>query len=146
MLETLSEIAVAFLSTLLSSLTGISDSIIEAFFRKKTILENEKKQQEILSRKIEELTKSLHESSHLMSEIEAEFERQKQLAEKWQEEAATSQIIASMNQEEVDAVTKLFGNQLAKESKKSGRQSWWWSLFFCLLGIVGGYIAGRFLP
>ena len=81
-----------------------------------------------------------------MSEIEAEFERQKQLAEKWQEEAATSQIIASMNQEEVDAVTKLFGNQLAKESKKSGRQSWWWSLFFCLLGIVGGYIAGRFLP
>ena len=146
MLETLSEIAVAFLSTLLSSLTGISDSIIEAFFRKKIILENEKKQQEILSRKSEELTKSLHESSHLMSEIEAEFERQKQLAEKWQEEAATSQIIASMNQEEVDAVTKLFGNQLAKDSKKSGRQSWWWSLFFCLLGIVGGYIAGRFLP
>lgn len=146
MLETLSEIAVAFLSTLLSSFTGISDSIIEAFFRKKNILENEKKQQEILSGKIEELTKSLHESSRLMSEIEAEFERQKQLAEKWQEEAATSQIIASMNQEEVDAVTKLFGNQLAKESKKSGRQSWWWSLFFCLLGIVGGYIAGRFLP
>lgn len=66
MLETLSEIAVAFLSTLLSSLTGISDSIIEAFFRKKIILENEKKQQEILSRKIEELTKSLHESSHLI--------------------------------------------------------------------------------
>lgn len=146
MLETLSEIAVAFLSTLLSSFTGISDSIIEAFFRKKNILENEKKQQEILSGKIEELTKSLHESSRLMSEIEAEFERKKQLAEKWQEEAATSQIIASMNQEEVDAVTKLFGNQLAKESKKSGRQSWWWSLFFCLLGIIGGYIAGRFLP
>lgn len=146
MLETLSEIAVAFLSTLLSSFTGISDSIIKVFFRKKNILEKEKKQQEILSGKIEELTKSLHESSRLMSEIEAEFERQKQLAEKWQEEAATSQIIASMNQEEVDAVTKLFGNQLAKESKKSGRQSWWWSLFFCLLGIVGGYIAGRFLP
>ena len=146
MLETLSEIAVAFLSTLLSSFTGISDSNIKVFFRKKNILENEKKQQEILSGKIEELTKSLHESSRLMSEIEAEFERQKQLAEKWQEEAATSQIIASMNQEEVDAVTKLFGNQLAKESKKSGRQSWWWSLFFCLLGIVGGYIAGRFLP
>lgn len=146
MLEILSEIAVAFLSTLLSSFTGISESIIEAFFRKKNILENEKKQQEILSRKIEELTKSLHESSRLMSEIEAEFERQKQLAKKWQEEAATSQIIASMNQEEVDAVTKLFGNQLAKESQKSGRQSWWWSLFFCLLGIAGGYIAGRFLP
>lgn len=146
MLEILSEIAVAFLSTLLSSFTGISESIIEAFFRKKNILENEKKQQEILSRKIEELTKSLHESSRLMSEIEAEFERQKQLAKKWQEEAATSQIIASMNQEEVDAVTKFFGNQLAKESQKSGRQSWWWSLFFCLLGIAGGYIAGRFLP
>lgn len=146
MLETLSEIVIAFLSTLLSSFTGISDSVIEAFFRKKNILENEKKQQEILSCKIEELTRLLHDSSRLMSEIEAEFERQKQLAAKWQEEATTSQIIASMNQEEVDAVTKLFGNQLVKESKITGRQSWWWSLFFCLLGIAGGYIVGRFLP
>lgn len=146
MLESLSEAVVMFLSALLSSFTGISESVIETFFRKKNLLENEKKQQEILSGKIEELTKSLHESSRLMYEIEIEFERQKQLAEKWLEEAATSQIIASMNQEEVDAVTKLFGNQLTKESKKSGRQSWWWSLFFCLLGIAGGYIAGRFLP
>lgn len=146
MLETFSEIVVDFLSTLLSSFTGISGSIIEAFLRKKKLLETEKKQQKILSTKIEELTKSLHESSRLMSEIEDEFERQKQLAVKWQEEATTSQIIASMNQEEVDAVTKLFGNKLERESKKSGKQSWWWSLFFCLLGIAGGYIVGHFLP
>ena len=36
-----------------------------------------------------------------MIEIEAEFDRQKKLAEKWKEEAATSQIIAAMNQDEI---------------------------------------------
>ncbi len=142
----LSETMIAVLSTLLSALTGVSVSVIELFYKKKRLLANEKKQQEILSGKIEKLTQSLHESSQLMIEIEAEFDRQKKLAEKWKEEAATSQIIAAMNQDEINAVTKLFGNQLEKENKKSGRQSWWWSLFFCLLGIVGGYILARLFP
>ena len=142
----LSETMIAVLSTLLSALTGVSVSVIELFYKKKRLLANEKKQQEILSGKIEKLTQSLHESSQLMIEIEAEFDRQKKLAEKWKEEAAISQIIAAMNQDEINAVTKLFGNQLEKETKKSGRQSWWWSLFFCLLGIVGGYILARLFP
>ena len=137
---------ITVLSTLLSSFTGVSVSVIELFYKKRKLLANEKKQQEILSEKIEKLTQSLHESSQLMIEIEAEFDRQKKMAEKWKEEAATSQVIAAMNQNEIDAVTKLLGNQIEKESKKSGRQSWWWSLFFCLLGIVGGYILARLFP
>lgn len=146
MLGFVSEIFVEVLSAQLSLFTGIHESVIKDFFRKKKILESEKKQKEILSEKIDKLTHSLHESSRLMSEIEAEFDRQKQLAEKWKEEAATSQIIASMNQEEVESVSKIFGSLLERESKKTGKQSWWWSLFFCILGIIGGYIAGRFLP
>ena len=116
------------------------------FYKKSKLVASEKKQQEILSAKIEKLTQSLHESSQLMIEIEAEFDRQKKLAEKWKEEAATSQVIATMNQDELDAVAKLLGSQLEKENKKSGRQSWWWSLFFCILGIVGGYIIARLFP
>lgn len=145
-IEVLSETMISLLSTLLSAFTGISVSVIELFYKNKKILANEKKQQEILSEKIEKLTQSLHESSQLMIEIEAEFDRQKKLAEKWKEEAATSQVIAALNQDEIDAVTKLLGHQLEKESKKSGRQSWWWSLFFCILGIVGGYVIARLFP
>ena len=146
LIEALSETMISFLSTLLSAFTGVSVSVIELFYKKRKLLANEKKQQDILSQKIDKLTQSLHESSQLMTEIEAEFDRQKKLAEKWKEEAATSQVIAALNQDEIDAVTKLLGRQLEKESKKSGRQSWWWSLFFCILGIVGGYVIARFFP
>ena len=50
-----------------------------------------------------------------------------------------------MNEKEVEAVTKLFGGVLKKDEKKSNRRSWWWNLFFCLLGIVGGYLVSKFL-
>lgn len=146
MIEALSETIITLLSTLLSAFTGVSAGFIEMFYKKSKLVASEKKQQEILSTKIEKLTQSLHESSQLMIEIEAEFDRQKKLAEKWKEEAATSQVIAAMNQDELDAVAKLLGSQLEKENKKSGRQSWWWSLFFCILGIVGGYIIARLFP
>ena len=121
---------VEVLSSLLSGLTGVGVGIIELFFQKKQILENEKRHQEILSNKIEKLTASLHESSQLMTEIEAEFEKQKQLTEKWQKQAATSQLIASLNEEEVEAISQIFGRQLEKESRKSGRASWWWNFIF----------------
>ena len=145
MWEVFRDALVEVLSSLLSGLTGVGVGIIELFFQKKQILENEKRHQEILSNKIEKLTASLHESSQLMTEIEAEFEKQKQLAEKWQKQAATSQLIASLNEEEVEAISQIFGRQLEKESRKSGRASWWWSFIFCILGIAGGYIVGKYL-
>ncbi|MCL2592304.1 MAG: hypothetical protein FWD82_02945 [Defluviitaleaceae bacterium] len=88
---------------------------------------------------------SLKKSSELMYEIEIEFSKQKELAEKWKEEASTSQIIAQLNQEEVEAVTKIFGGQVEKVHKKSGRMSLLWNIIFCLIGLVGGYLISRFL-
>jgi DNA gyrase/topoisomerase IV subunit B len=139
------DILIDIFSGILSGLTGVSRGIIETFFHKKQILKDEQKKQEELSKKLERLTASLHESSVLMSEIEIEFQQQKELAEKWHKEAETSQIIASLNEKEVEAVTKLFGGVLKKDEKKSNRRSWWWNLFFCLLGIVGGYLVSKFL-
>lgn len=132
-------------SNVLSGLTGISNVIIEALFTKKNILKEEKKKQEALSQKLEKLTHNLHETAELMAEIEVEFEQQKELAEKWNQEAETSQLIAAMSEKEIEAVTKVFGGVLDKGEKKSSKKSWWWNLFFCLLGILGGYLVSKFL-
>ena len=110
MWEVFRDALVEVLSSLLSGLTGVGVGIIELFFQKKQILENEKRHQEILSNKIEKLTASLHESSQLMTEIEAEFEKQKQLAEKWQKQAATSQLIASLRKKLKQLAKFLEGN------------------------------------
>lgn len=139
------EALIQVFSGMLSALTGVSKNVIEIFYHKKQILKSDKKNQEELSEKLDRLTTSLQESSVLMSEIELEFQQQKELAEKWKKEAETSQIIASMSEKEVEAVTKLFGGVLKEDEKKSNRRSWWWNLFFCLLGIVGGYLVSKFL-
>lgn len=139
------EALIELLSGIMSTLTGVSDSFIELFYRKKQILKDERKTQETLSKKLEKLTNNLHETSVLMAEIEVEFQQQKELAEKWGKEAETSQIIASMSEKEVEAVTKLFGGVLKEDEKKSSRKSWWWNLFFCILGIIGGYLVSKFL-
>ena len=142
----ITEALIVALTSLIAGMTGVSQAFIELFYRKKEILKKEKKQQEILSNKITRLTDSLHESSVLMAEIEEEFERQKKLAEEWKEQEATSKIIASMNQDEIDAVAKIFGGQLEKEAKKSGRSSIIQNIIFCIIGIIGGYLASKLLP
>ena len=80
-----------------------------------------------------------------MFEIEIEFQQQKELAKKWQKEVETSKIIASMSEKEIEAITKLFGGVIKEDEKKSTRRTWLWNLFFCLLGIIGGYLVSKFL-
>lgn len=141
----ITEILISIIAGVASSLLGVSDTFIELFFKKKRILENDKKAQETLSIKLERLTKNLHETSTLMEEIETEFQQQKELAEKWNKEAETSQIIASMNEKEIEAVTKLFGGVIKEDEKRTSRKSWWWNLFFCIIGIIGGFLVSKYL-
>ena len=133
------------LISILSSLIGVSEFVLTDLFKKHRILREDKKQTQALSSKIERLTNSLKESSELMQEIELEFEKQKELATRWKEQADTSKVIASMNQQEIEAVSKLFGGQLEKENKKSNRQSLIQNALFCIIGLVGGYLISRFL-
>ncbi len=140
MIELLISIASAFLSSLL----GVNHSALKDIYKKINLLSHDKKHQEILSMKIEKLTENLHNSSELMMEIEKEFAMQKELAQKWEEEAKTSQIVASMKQEEIEAISKLFGGQLEKENKKSSYKSFIWNVVFCIVGIIGGYITSKY--
>ena len=95
---------------------------------------------EALSIKIDELTNSLRKSSELMSDIEAEFIKQKDFAMKLKEEAETSQLIASMKREEVDAVNRIFSSTVKNEGRKSSRISVVWSAVFCIIGLFGGIL------
>ena len=132
------------LISILASLVGVSTSVLKPLFEKFKLLKQDQEHAKNLSDKITELTESLSKSAQLMAEIETEFAKQKDLAEKWKSEAETSQIIASLNQQEVEAVTKIFGKKLEKENKKSGRASILWSAFFCVSGLVGGFLLSKF--
>ena len=141
----ITDLVVEVLLSVAASMSGVSNVIVELFFKKKQLLKYEKKKQDSLAKKIEMLTNNLQETSILMADIEMEFQQKKELAEKWSEQAETSQIIASMSKKEVEAVSKIFGGILEDEEKKSNKISWWWNLFFCVLGIVGGYLVSKIL-
>lgn len=144
MMYSLTEVISEILITLASAVIGVNSSKLKELFRKTRIAQDTKKQQQVLSEKIERLTESLHQSSVLMTEIEEEFEKQKLLAVKWQEEADTAKILAEMHQEEIAAISKVLGVQLAKEGKKSDRKALFWNIVFCVVGIVGGYLVSKF--
>jgi|GEM_PF-2499309 len=117
---------------------------LKALFRKAKLLKRNKKNTQLLSQKIEVLSTSLQQSSLLMTEIEAELAKQKLRAEKWTEEAETSKIIAEMNEKELEAARKILGGEVKAESKRSGRSAWLWSAFFCIIGIIGGFLLSHF--
>lgn len=140
------EAVASIMINIASSILGVSEDFFKILFEKKKIIKSEKKQQEILSEKINRLTVSLHESSQLMNEIEEEFEKQKELAKIWEEKADTSKAIAEMHQEEIDAVSKILTKQLKNESKKSDKKAFIWNVVFCVIGILGGYFISKLLP
>ena len=139
MITEILEILSSLLFSTASSILGISEGIIEVLFKKRKIAYSEKKQQDVLSEKINQLTVSLHKSSQLMNEIEVEFERQKELAQKWEEEADTCKKIAELHQSEIEAVSKILGKQLKNEGKRADRKALFWNIVFCVLGILGGH-------
>lgn len=139
------KIAIEVLYNKLYRMSGIPVKTLEELFDISHLLNTDKKQSENLSIKIEELSSSLSKSAELMSDIEIEFERQKEIADKWKEEAKAAQIITSMTKEEIETVSKLFGGQIQEENKKSSKISWMQNLIFCILGIVGGFLVSKYL-
>ena len=139
------KIAIEILLDKLYIMSGVSVETLEGLFNISHLLNADKKQSKNLSNKIEELSSSLSKSAELMFDIEIEFEKQKEIANKWKEEAKSAQIIASMTKEEVETVSKLFGGQIKEENRKSSKISWIQNLIFCIIGIIGGFLVSKFL-
>ena len=141
----ISSILVELLAATLSSIIGVNRKSLRALFKKYGLLKEEEKTSRELSQKIERLTTSLQKSSELMAEIETGLEQQKLRAERWAEEEETSKLVASLNEKEVEAVRRVFGGQLEKENRKGARSALLWNIFFCIVGLVGGYLISKFL-
>lgn len=131
---------------LLNSLYGNNGNFIASIIKKQLLLKSSRLRQRVLSKKIKKLSDNLSRSSILMEEIEAEFQKQREIAEEWKKEADTAKAIASMHQEEIDAVSKVLGVQMEIENRKSSRRALIWNIIFCIVGIIGGYFISKLLP
>lgn len=98
-----------------------------------------------ISESIDSVSKNLEDSKEIIENALLEMERQKKLFEHMKQEAEISQQIATMNQEQVDALNKLLENTLNKQEKKAFPKTFLWNLFFCLLSAILGFALGKFL-
>lgn len=97
-----------------------------------------------ISESIDTVSKKLEDSKEIIENALFEMEKQKELFEQLKQDAAISQQISSMNQEQVDAMNKLIESTLSKQEKKSFPKNLLINLFFCVLGAVLGFVLGKF--
>jgi TolA-binding protein len=89
-----------------------------------------------LAGRIEELTRSLNSAARSVSEIEREIHARQQLVARLREDAETAKNLATINEQQAQAIAQALRGQLQQQE----REAYWWSVgqnaFFTLLGVV----------
>ncbi len=106
------------------------------------LLKRKSKNKETLDDRITKLTNALQQSSHLISEVEAEIQSRSQLVAELKKDAESYEKLVSINKDQVEAVAQLLNGELRKEGRRS-----FWSGFMLNLGFfLLGSIASFFIP
>jgi TolA-binding protein len=95
-------------------LASVVAGVIQSFFSHKN-----SKNEETLEDRINKLTSALKESSHLVTEVEAEINERRNLVQELQKDAEKYEKLVSMNKDQVEAVAQLLQGELKKEGNKS---------------------------
>ena len=91
----------------------------------------------------DKVTEKLQESKAVIEEALKQVDEQKKLTERLKEEAEASKHIASMNHEQIAAVTKLLDKSLGKNDKSAFRRDIIMNIVFCLISAALGYFLGK---
>jgi hypothetical protein len=130
---------IAIAATVVSFLTGVQTRLAA----KREALRREGEPQ-TLDARLRALASASGEVSRLAKEVEVEAEAQLLLAKTATEEARRSQALASLNQEQSEAVSQLVRQGMADEGKLGRRVDFWKSLAvnsgFFILGILASVV------
>lgn len=96
-----------------------------------------------LTENFDKVTEKLQESKSVIEDALRQVEEQRKLTEKLKEEAEASKQIASMNQEQMAAVTKILKKSLGENDKSSFRRDIIMNIVFCLISAALGYFIGK---
>ncbi|MBB1319372.1 hypothetical protein H5123_17240 [Shewanella sp. SR43-4] len=89
---------------------------------------------ETLEDRINKLTSALKESSHLVTEVEIEINKRKNLVQELQKDAEKYEKLVSINKDQVEAVAQLLQGELRKEGNKSFWKGIMANFIFFVLG------------
>jgi len=120
------------------AVASFAASAIEYLFK------NKKNKGETLDDRIEKLTNALRQSSHLISEVEAEIQSRSQLVAELKKDAEKYEKLVSLSQEQVEAVAQLLNGELRKENRRSFWGGFALNLSFFVLGSAVSIFAPKF--
>ena len=130
--------------SILAGLTGLSASLIAAIFQRALKKEVHKDKNKDIAIKIQAISKSLSNSSNELIDIENQLKERISFVENLNTQAQKAEHIASLNQEQVNAINDLLGDNLKKESRKSFWQGVIVNFIFFVLGATVSFIISRY--
>ena len=96
--------------------------------------------QETTEDRIGRLTKSLHEATSLISNIESEIRARSELADRLQQDIDRYNKLAALHQPEVEAITQLLRGELRKEGRSTFWKGFAINLLFFVLGATASWL------
>lgn len=81
----------------------------------------------------------------LLTDVLCIIDKQKKAMEIKIEETKQSEVLVHLNETKVEAIEKLIERPIKRESQNSKRSSILWGALFCIIGIIGGFLIGKFL-
>ncbi|MCS0179991.1 hypothetical protein NDI96_06205 [Vibrio alginolyticus] len=113
-------------------LVGVATSVIASGLF--DVISKKKQKEETMEDRINKLTSALKESSSLVSQVEDEIRSRQALVNELKEDAKRYEDLASLNQQQVDAVAQVLQGELRKEGKVSFWKGVAVNFIFFLLG------------
>lgn len=113
--------------SIISSFLGVSLKDIKRILNKENLKSSESTK---IGESIDTVSRNLTNSKEIIESALLEIEEQKKLFEQMKTEAEISQQIATMNQEQVDALNRLLENTLDQQEKRTFPKTFLSNLFF----------------
>ena len=88
-----------------------------------------------LESRIEQLSESLADAAQIISAIESEVDARQELVARLQEQRVVAEAAAELNQEQVDAIAQILGNEVDRSSRQTFIRAVVLNIVFFVLGV-----------
>lgn len=114
---------------------GAAVSFIGEYFKKK----QEKKETPDLNKRVNELTKSLSQSTSLIAEIQEDIEKRHELVTKLKKDTEHYETLSKLKEKETEAVAQLLKGIVNNDSRNSFYKGALMNFIFFVMGIGASY-------
>ena len=127
-----------------TSTASLLGALFVAFVLRVSFFWFAKQQKETIGERVEKLTNSLRENIRILSEIEAEVNKRKNLIEKLSRDQLQYEQLTNLRGDDLEAISQVIMNEARRDNRASLLWSFVFGLFFFIAGAVVSWLASYY--